>query len=205
MTQQQSTSNDSKSSDNGLISSVQWSQVSETVTLLNLATTLIHTGLHDSSKSVSHLTDSFTSMATDAKALNESISNLNSTSISADISAEQTQLLEATSTMMEKMGDAIVAFQFYDRLCQKLEHVNTNLSGLSELIQDPEKLDDPQAWEDIKSRIAKNYSMESERKMFQCIIDGTSVEDSIKIYREHFDEYNSCKDNDSNEDSIELF
>ena len=83
---------------------------------------------------------------------------------------------------------AVVAFQFHDRTTQRLDHVCKNLDRLGVLISSPESLYNPEHWKAFQDQIKGSYSMESERIMFEHILQGQSIEQALQIYRHHFEE-----------------
>ena len=104
------------------------------------------------------------------------------------------------------MQRSIVAFQFYDRLTQKLSHVYESLAHLGDLINSPAKLYNPDEWKRIQEEIRSNYTMECERLMFDQIMEGASVTQALELYRHQFEQTESIAvADDDTEDNIELF
>jgi hypothetical protein len=79
------------------------------------------------------------------------------------------------------MNSSIVAFQFYDRLQQCLSHVSTGLQGLSGIIDNPQRLYNPQEWHSFQTEIRSHYTMESEKIMFDAILNGNSIEEALAL------------------------
>ena len=81
------------------------------------------------------------------------------------------------------VNQAIVAFQFYDRLSQRLSHVNNGLAWLAELVGDETRAGDAQAWADLQARIRARYSMPEEIEMFEAVLlRGLTVEQAIREF-----------------------
>ena len=179
---------------------LNWSQIRETISLLCLAMAQVETTLNDSSKDVSKLTSAFTHIASDAQKLGAACRKLESPGDFAPAKSEITSLASAIS---QEMGMAIVAFQFYDRLSQRLDHVKRDLGWLSNLVSDPQQLYNPLAWSKLQEDIMSNYTMEEERIMFQHIMKGASVEEALEIYQHHF--RSKKEEGDITNDEIELF
>ncbi len=78
----------------------------------------------------------------------------------------------SAAEMHQQIMSAIIAFQFYDRLTQRLDHVKRELGWLSSLVSDPQQLYNPLAWSKLQEHIMSNYTMEEERIMFQHIMNG---------------------------------
>lgn len=172
-----------------------WSQVSETLSMLALAVAQIDTSLHEGGQSVDSLTTSFTAMAENTSRLLQLAGGSG-----AGISAEAGQIAQA---LQQEIQQAIVAFQFYDRLSQRLNHVGDSLEQMGHLIADPAQRYTPVPWESLQKKIKTNYTMEAERIMFEHIMAGHSVAEALEIYHHHFE--NSRDDSFGTDDDIELF
>lgn len=182
---------------------LNWSQIRETISLLCLAMAQVETTLNDSSKDVSTLTTAFTHLASDAKKLGDVCRKLENPE---DFSSAKPEILSMTDSISQEMGMAIVAFQFYDRLSQKLGHVNDSLAHLGELIGDSSRLYNPSEWLKIQNEIKTNYTMECERIMFDLIMKGATIKEALELYKHEFDQMDLEKDSDDDtDDDIELF
>jgi hypothetical protein len=169
---------------------LDWSQVRETIKLLNLSAAQVDVILQESELSVNTLTESFTDIV-------ESMQMINNHLLSLDASDTRKQAaLDCCSETKTKIQKAIIAFQFYDRLQQCLQHVTSNLRSLSKLVEDPERLYNPNEWYEFQNQIRSRYTMESEKMMFDAILQGKSVDDAIAAKNAH---------QHSPSDDIELF
>jgi hypothetical protein len=101
-----------------------------------------------------------------------------------------------------EIQNSVVAFQFHDRISQRLHNVTNALHSLSDLINSIERMGDPDEWRQLQNTIKQSYSMESERLMFEHIMLGASVDDALAIYRHHFDD---LPETDDSGDDIEVF
>ena len=169
---------------------LDWSQIRETVMMLNLAVAQIVHTLQDGNESVTTLGDSFTTMAGHIEMVRvaaEQIARSN----------ESDTILENCAAAAEKMQQAIVAFQFYDRLSQRLSHVAKSLESLGCLVGDQSRLYNPYEWHGLQEKIKSRYTLETERRMFEAILNGASVEEAMRLLSEAAP--------DQNDDDIELF
>ncbi|MAR92265.1 MAG: hypothetical protein SV765_01320 [Pseudomonadota bacterium] len=181
---------------------LDWSQIKETISMLCLAMAQIETTLTDSSRSVDELSTTFTGMAQDAR----KVMNLCEHADSAEKwETQRTDIMNASQQMHAQMQRAIVAFQFYDRLTQKLHHVNESLSHLGDLIGDSRRLYDPGEWNRIQKEIRSNYTMECERLMFDHIMQGATITEALELYRHQFEQTENMQVADDTDDDIELF
>lgn len=158
---------------------LNWSQVRETVLMLELAAAQIEAAMKDSNSSVDVLTDSFTSMAGYMRMITETVSALPESGDNAD--ARQT-LLGAADQVSGMVHQAIIAFQFYDKLVQRLAHVTGSLGNLSGLVSDQRRLFNPQEWVDLQEGIRAKYTTTDEREMFEAVMGGTPVAQAIEQY-----------------------
>ena len=169
-----------------------WCFRSETAKLLGLSVTQIHTSLTDGDNSVGTLTDSFGQMA-------EFCSKVKSLSNDDSISAETLkEINDLSGDMSSSIDEAIVAFQFYDRLSQRMAHVSTALERLSHLIKDDENLNDPVGWKNLRDKIRSSYSLDAEHVMYEAIMNGATTEEAMVLYQEKMHESDAA-------DDIELF
>lgn len=156
---------------------LDWSQIRETILMVNLAVAQIELALRDSSGSVEVLTNSFTGMYGNLMALVEAAHSLPESPIKANIE-------EAGCVVSAQMQQAIVAFQFYDRLSQRLSHVCRSLEDLGAIVSDSTRLYNPFAWNALQQKIRAKYSMEDEKLMFDTLVSTGSVDEALKLYVE---------------------
>lgn len=180
---------------------LDWSQIKETVALLCLAMAQIETTLTDSSRSEGDLTESFLRMAKESTRISDLCAKGDSPSTWQE---SRTEVLAISQDILKHMNLAVVAFQFYDRLSQKLGHVNGSLRHLGDLIGDNSRLFNPLEWRKIQDEIRSNYTMECERLMFDMIMKGATIEEALSLYRHEFNQADILA-KDNTDDDIELF
>lgn len=178
-----------------------WCHVSETITMLHLAVCQIETAVGESHTSVNDLTHSFTSLAAHTHTVHSQIQNL---SQAEEIDLFKEKLGENTNEMQTTINAAITAFQFYDRISQRLDHVAHSLKMMTELLSQQDRIKDPVAWKRVQNDVKSSYSMEAERIMFEHIMRGASVEEALEIYQHHFSLEDTSPENED-DDEIELF
>ncbi|MBA3033215.1 MAG: hypothetical protein KKF85_08445 [Gammaproteobacteria bacterium] len=158
---------------------LDWSQVRETVLMLELAAGQVEAAMKDSNNSVDVLADTFTSLVDTLQVIDAAISTLPDTIGNGLVKAE----IQANSQLVSsKVHQAIVAFQFYDKLIQRLEHVCHGLAGLSELVADQQRLFKPAEWKALQDGILAKYTMAEERVMFQSVLAGATVKEALETY-----------------------
>ncbi len=175
-----------------------WSYVSETVNMLYLAVCQIEATMNDANTSVNTLTESFTRLANHTRDVGSHVQNLSQTDELTEFKAEVTATADE---IQENISKAIQAFQFYDRVCQRVDHVARSLEQTSDLLEDKDNITQRMAWREIQNKIKSSYTMEAERIMFEFIMRGGSVKEALEIYHHHFQKEPENKD----DDEVELF
>lgn len=168
---------------------LDWSQVRETVLMLNAAMVQIENALRSGDESVNALTDSFTSMVGNVEVIAAAAREL-------PVNPEVNVINNNCTDVSGKIQAAIVAFQFYDKLTQRLSHLRKSLDSLATLVADPSRLYNPYEWRGLQEKIKSRYTVEADRAMFDAILQGHSVEEALKI---------SQDTEDQSKDDVELF
>lgn len=158
---------------------LDWSQVRETVLMLELSAGQIEGAMKDSNASVEVLTDSFTTMAGYMKMIADTVAALPA---GGETGAAKEQLAGVTQHVAGMVHQAIIAFQFYDKLVQRLAHVNHSLAGLSDLVSDKSRLYNPAEWKGLQEKIRSKYSMREEQAMFEAVMGGMPVKDALEQF-----------------------
>lgn len=184
---------------------LDWSQIRETILMLALSVAQIEMSMRDSDGSVEMLSNSFTSMIGQVKIIEKVAASLPDT---AEIANAKATITESCATVSEMMRSAVVAFQFYDKLTQRLAHVSGSMNVLADLIADQRRLYNPYEWMGMQEKIKSRYTMEEERLMFEAIMQGKTVKQALAIYLQAMEEKRnqaSAAAADGGEEEIELF
>jgi len=158
---------------------LDWSQVRETVLMLELAATQINAAMKDSDASVDTLLAAFTSMAERLHRIDNAVASLPHDEATA--SARQT-ITEDAGRVTESIHQAIVAFQFYDKLVQRLDHVCHSLSQMGGLVNDRSRLFNPDEWVKLQLAIRAKYTTDEERLMFEAVLNGIPVDQAVEQF-----------------------
>lgn len=169
---------------------LDWSQIRETVKLLAVSAAQVEGSMRIGDESVNVLTATFTEMVDDMNAIRNLLGSL-------EPGEQRDAALSRCSATQEKINSSIVAFQFYDRLQQCLQHVSVGLKGLSAIIESPSRLYNPAEWYGFQEEIRGRYTMESEKIMFDAIHQGKSIEEALALANSF--------DGKAADDEIELF
>lgn len=172
---------------------LNWSQVRETVLLLELAALQIESAMRDSNASVDVLTASFTGMAGNMQTISDTAARLPA---DGEYAAAREELLGIAGQVSGMVHQTIIAFQFYDKLVQRLSHVGLSLGELSNLVGDQSRLFNPGEWVALQNRIRAKYSTREETAMFDAVMQGIPVQQAIDKF---------MSDMKGKSDDIELF
>ncbi|PCK10126.1 MAG: hypothetical protein COA42_00595 [Alteromonadaceae bacterium] len=177
----------------------KWSHISETINMLYLAVCQIETTMHEANQSVDTLTSSFTKLANHTFSVSEQINDLHKVS---QLASFKKDIAHTATELQANIGSSVEAFQFYDRVCQRIDHVARSLEKVSNLLNDEKNIEKQNAWKRVQEEIKGSYTMEAERIMFEYIMRGGSVAEALDIYNHQF---SADKDKASDGDEIELF
>ena len=169
---------------------LDWSQVQETIRMMNLAVAQMEVSMKEGDESVDTLTDTFSTMVARVQVIEKVVKQ-------KEQDDDLDSVIEQCDAVTSEMQRAIVAFQFYDKLTQRLSHVSHTLEALSNLVGDQSKLYNPIEWSLLQEKIKSKYTMPAEHRMFELVMEGMSVEDILKLPPEATVE--------DTEDDIELF
>ncbi len=171
-------------------SDVDWSHVKETVMMLDVAVAQIQRSMSEGDDSFNALAESFTSLVGEAQIIYKDACNLSD-------SDEKTNIISNCQDITSKMQVAIVAFQFYDKLTQRMSHIRNNLSSMGELISEPDRLCNPYEWHGLQEKIKSKYTVESDKNMFDAILKGATIDEALNIAEQ--------LEKESKKDDIQLF
>ncbi len=153
---------------------LDWSQVRETVLMLNLALTQIERSMTEGDDSINALTKLFTTLIGKMQVINMASESLPE-------SREKNAVMENCANVARKVNEVIVAFQFYDKLTQRLSHVCMSLAALGELISEPHRLYAPYEWKGLQEMIKSKYYIDADRQMFDALQNGATVREAMEV------------------------
>jgi hypothetical protein len=85
-------------------------------------------------------------------------------------------LEQQVAAISKQMRSAVMAFQFYDKLTQRLGHVRYSLSTLALFVCDRVQSNRPEQWERLHHTLRRLYRTEEERQIFRVVMDGMALE-----------------------------
>ena len=146
--------------------------------LTRLAAAQIRVAVTESMDNVDGLSLSFTEIVNQDKQIREKIEQFPDDPSSLEIKNEIAIL---SSELRTNINNAIVAFQFYDRLCQRLDHTSSSLKKLSE-IEDHQKQTSLDEVIELRENVYNHFTMIEERQLFDAVLGSKDFEHAIEEY-----------------------
>lgn len=140
--------------------------------MLGLCEAQMESALQESDKAVDALIQAFTSLVETTRSVSALTESLPA-QIKATVASDLNQHIDAIT---QQMASAVVAFQFYDKLTQRLGHVRYSLSTLAQFVCDRSRAANPDQWRRLLNTLRRLYRTEEEREIFQSIMDGIASE-----------------------------
>lgn len=159
-------------------SKIQWT---ETVHMLDLTANQIDLTLREGNDSMELLTNTFTSMADCLDTLEKS---LEKTVYGGEKSINASHALTDCYAAKEKIHNAIIGLQFYDRLTQRFKYIRESLIVLAELIGDPIRQSIPEEWVALRQKIKSDYSTEQKKTIFNALMDGMDLDKVFELFED---------------------
>lgn len=164
-----------------------WCQMRETVLILNVAVARIEHAMIEGDDSFTSLSQSFVEIINSSKQITLATGELEESPV-------KTKINNNCQDISQRVGSSIVAFQFYDKLSQRMAMVSKTLNSLTEVLKDKSKTDNQEEWLNLQKTIRSKYTLDSDQKMFDDVLNGMPIEDALKIALEK-----------TTEDDIEFF
>jgi hypothetical protein len=140
--------------------------------MLGLCEAQMESALQESDRAVDDLIKAFTCLVDTTRSVGALTENL-PTEVRETVAGDIEQQIAAIS---KQMGAAVMAFQFYDKLTQRLGHVRYSLSTLALFVCDRSQATQPEQWKRLLNTLRRLYRTEEERQIFQMIMDGIASE-----------------------------
>lgn len=140
--------------------------------MLGLCEAQMESALQESDKAVDALIQAFTCLVDATRSVSSLTENL-PPELKETVAGD---LEQQVATISKQMGAAVMAFQFYDKLTQRLGHVRYSLSTLALFVCDRTQANEPDQWKRLLNTLRRLYRTEEERQIFQMIMDGIAKE-----------------------------
>jgi hypothetical protein len=144
-----------------------WSAEGQIAKMVGLCETQMESALQESDQAVEALVKAFSGLVDTSRQIGALAGTLSAAEPGADTQVMQEQLAE----MSKQMSSAIVAFQFYDKLTQRMGHVRYSLSALALFVCNRKQIQQPEQWQRLHAQLRRLYRTEAEREVFQMVMD----------------------------------
>lgn len=153
----------------------------ETVHMLDLTANQIDLTLREGNDSIELLANTFTSMADCLDTLEKSLEKM---AYGAEKGINGSNALTDCYAAKEKINNAIIGLQFYDRLTQRFKYIRESLIVLAELIDDPCRKNLPEEWVALRQKIKSDYSTEQKKTIFNALMDGMDLDKVFELFED---------------------
>jgi len=181
----------------------EWSPEQQIAHLLRLCDAQMESALCESDLAIDALIKVFTTVAEAVRALEPGTHTRAHAGAHTDAhsgASGPAQYQAQLDAVGRQMAGAVVAFQFYDKLSQRLGHVRHSLSSLARLVCDDAQSGQRERWQALFTQLRSAYRTEEERQIFRRIVDGASLDAA----REHMQSATPAR-RPATGDDIELF
>ena len=151
-----------------------WSQIRETILMINVAVARIEHAMLEGD-------DSFTSLSQSFVETVDSANNVTLTVEELKDSAAKESIKNDCQNISQHINESVVAFQFYDKLSQRMGLVSKTLNSLNHLLEDKEKTNNKDDWIDLQNMIRSKYTLDTDQEMFDAVLSGMPIEEALKI------------------------
>ena len=151
----------------------EWSQIRETVLIINVAVARIQHAMIDGDDSVTTLSQSFIDMVKSAQQITLDAEEL-------EASPAQKKIEKECLDISQQIQSSVIAFQFYDKLSQRMALVSKALHSLTEVLKDHSKTHEKEEWKNLQDTIRSKYTLDSDQEMFDAVINGVPIEEALK-------------------------
>lgn len=165
--------------------------------LTRLAAAQIQVCMSEADESVNQLTDSFTDIVNQDRRLRELIDSLPEDD---EVLPIKQSISSQSSALGSNVRNSIIAFQFFDRMCQRLEHSIECLKELSS-IEESNFSAHLGEIDRLKQSIYKSYTMEEERALYDELLSKSDFDQAIQDYLNK----RAAKLAEDDDDDIEFF
>lgn len=145
--------------------SEEWTPAQQIARVLGLCETQMGSALNDADVAMQTLVESFTSVAKSARSMQALAMAMPQT-----VQAPAAELCEQLDSMNQQLVAAVIAFQFYDKLTQRLGHVRYSLSSLADFVCDSTQSTQRKQWDGLLRTLEQLYRTEEERQIFKRMV-----------------------------------
>ena len=153
-----------------------WSSEGEMARMLDLCEAQMEAAMRDSDQAIDILVKTFTDLVVAARSLSDVSKSLSGSIRHQSVAKD---LEQRSAALTDQIGEAIIAFQFYDKLTQRIGHVRYSLSTLALFICNETRAS-PEHWHKLMNTLRRLYRTEEERVVFEAVIEGKALADAAQ-------------------------
>ncbi len=162
--------------------SENWSQLKELILMINVVASRIEHAMIEGDDSFTSLSESFVSIANSNKNI------INEAQLLDDDSPIKKTINENCNSISRQVDNSIIAFQFYDRLSQRMAMVSKILSSISDVLNDPDKTKTQNEWIALQDTIRDKYTLDADQEIFNTLLKGISINEALKLTADKTDD-----------------
>ena len=151
-----------------------WSQIRETILMINVAVARIEHAMLEGDDSFTSLSQSFVETVNSASEITQAIDEL-------DNSAIKDNIKKNCQNISQRVNDSIIAFQFYDKLSQRMALVSKTLASLNDVLEDKNKTNNKDEWINLQNMIRSKYTLDADQEMFDAVLSGMPIKQALKV------------------------
>ncbi len=152
-----------------------WTPEQQIAQMLELCEAQMESATCESDLAVDSLVKAFSGLAETARSIKAAAASFTPEQRAAlgDI-----DLIRQMGAIEKQMTSAVVAFQFYDKLTQRLGHVRYSLSTLALFVCDRVQATQRDQWRRLFTTLKRLYRTEEEKQIFQMMVEGASADEA---------------------------
>jgi hypothetical protein len=159
----------------------EWTPEQQIAHMLELCEAQMESALCESDLAVDALIKAFTGLADTTRSIGALADQLPQELRDS----KHKDLDQQLGTIRSQVANAVVAFQFYDKLTQRLGHVRYSLSTLSMFVCDKTQTNQREQWERLFNTLRRLYRTEEEREIFHLMVNGASADEARAQAEQH--------------------
>lgn len=149
-----------------------WTPERQIAHMLELCEAQMESAMCESDLAVDSLVKAFAGLAETARSMKAAAAKLTP---EQHATLGELDLKKQMESIERQMSSAVIAFQFYDKLTQRLGHVRYSLSTLALFVCDGAQASQREQWRRLFTTLKRLYRTEEEKQIFQMMVEGASV------------------------------
>jgi hypothetical protein len=163
--------------DTVMIRAATWTPEQQIARMLELCEAQMESALSESDVAMEALVKSFAGLIEAGQALGSLGEKTPVETGPADLAGQLDALKKQTAA-------AVDAFQFYDKLTQRLGHVRYSLSALAMFVCDRSRSIERDQWKRLFTTLRRLYRTDEELQIFKLMVDGASAEEARELIQQ---------------------